>query len=250
MFFKFCDERIATVSEAAATAFAAIINKFATEPAKQLQLITKVKREFREGTYKKRQLFLIMAASVMNRKDMKQIFIEHFKEDTLSLAYDKVPNVRIALARVLKSHFRINNGCFIDDKQMTQVVTNLHDDEEEDVRNIIAQIKDIHASAEDSSSDVVSNTSSTHVTPMDEPQEEKEPDFAESLQNKYEGDHSDLALSSQSATSISEAEAAQVESEVKDLIEEAKEENVNVEDLLKEQEEEQFAHLEVEKEKE
>jgi hypothetical protein len=54
MFFKFCDERIATVSEAAATAFAAIINKFAAEPAKQLQLITKVKREFREGTYKKR----------------------------------------------------------------------------------------------------------------------------------------------------------------------------------------------------
>lgn len=39
MFFKFCEERIATVSEAAATAFAAIISKFATEPTKQLQLI-------------------------------------------------------------------------------------------------------------------------------------------------------------------------------------------------------------------
>jgi hypothetical protein len=52
----------------------------------------------------------------MNRSDMKAIFIEHFKEDTLSLAYDKVPNVRIALARVLKSHYRIIDGCFIDDK--------------------------------------------------------------------------------------------------------------------------------------
>ena len=53
---------------------------------------------------------------MMNRSDMKAIFIEHFKEDTLSLAYDKVPNVRIALARVLKSHYRIIDGCFIDDK--------------------------------------------------------------------------------------------------------------------------------------
>lgn len=137
MFFKFCDERIATVSEASATAFAAIINKFASEPSKQLQLITKIKKEYREGTFKKRQLFLIMSQSVMNRADMKAIFIEHFKEDTLSLAYDKVPNVRIALARVLKSHYRIIDGCFIDDKQFSQVVQTLNQDEEEDVRNII-----------------------------------------------------------------------------------------------------------------
>jgi recombinational DNA repair ATPase RecF len=91
------------------------------------------------------------------------------------------------------------DGCFIDDKQMNQVVTHLHNDEEEDVRNIIAQIKDIHASIEDSSSEVTSNRSNTHTTPMDEPQEDKEQDFVEGLQKKYDGDHSDLALSSQSA---------------------------------------------------
>jgi hypothetical protein len=34
MFFRFCEERISTVSEAAATAFAAIINKFGSEPQK------------------------------------------------------------------------------------------------------------------------------------------------------------------------------------------------------------------------
>jgi hypothetical protein len=54
MFFKFCDERIATVQEASATAFAAIIIKFMSEPAKQIQLINKIKKEFRDGTYKKR----------------------------------------------------------------------------------------------------------------------------------------------------------------------------------------------------
>ena len=95
MFLKFCQERIATVSEAAATAFAAIIHKYAADPVKQRQLIEKVKKEYREGTYKKRQLFLIMSQSILNRSDMKSIFVEHFKEDTLSLAYDKVPNVRI-----------------------------------------------------------------------------------------------------------------------------------------------------------
>ena len=34
MYFKFCEERIATVAEASATAFAAIIKKFEAEPAK------------------------------------------------------------------------------------------------------------------------------------------------------------------------------------------------------------------------
>jgi len=106
MFNKFCEERIATVAEAAATAFAAIIMKFMTDPTKQINLINKIKKDYREGTYKKRQLYLIMSASVMNRAEMKNIFIEHFKEDTMSLAYDSVPNVRIALARVLKVHFR------------------------------------------------------------------------------------------------------------------------------------------------
>lgn len=106
MFFRFCEERIATVAEASATAFAAIIMKFSPEPVKQMGLINKIKKEFREGTYKRRQLYLIMSASIMNRSDMKKIFVEHFKEDTLSLAYDTVPNVRIALARVLRQHFR------------------------------------------------------------------------------------------------------------------------------------------------
>jgi hypothetical protein len=58
-----------------------------------------------------------MSASVMNDRDLKKIFVNHFKEDTVSLAYDKVPNVRIALARILKQHFRMPDGLYIDDKQ-------------------------------------------------------------------------------------------------------------------------------------
>ena len=144
MFFKFCEERIATVSEAAATAFAAIISKFQNEPQKQLNLINKIKKEYREGTYKKRQLYLIMAASIMNRADMKKIFVDHFKEDTLSLAYDTVPNVRIGIARVIKAHFRLIDGQFVDDKRVNEVVNTLSTDAEQDVRNVVAQIKEFH----------------------------------------------------------------------------------------------------------
>jgi hypothetical protein len=57
-----------------------------------------------------------MSSSILNRSEMKEIFIKHFKEDTISLAYDKVPNVRISLARIIKSHFRQIGGNFIDDK--------------------------------------------------------------------------------------------------------------------------------------
>ena len=79
-------------------------------------MINKIKKDYREGNYKKRQLYLIMAASIMNRRDMKNIFREHFKDDTISLAYDQVPNVRISLAKQLKIHFRLPDGLWIDDK--------------------------------------------------------------------------------------------------------------------------------------
>lgn len=188
MFFKFCEERIATVSEAAATAFAAIIHKFAGEPLKQLNLINKIKKEYREGTYKKRQLFLIMAASIMNRADMRMIFVEHFKEDTLSLAYDSVPNVRIGIARVIKAHFKTLDGQFVDDKRVNEVVQTLSSDVEQDVRNVIAQIKEFHTM-----DDLSSEVSSLKSIPVGV--EDKETDFVESLKQKYDGDHSDLALS-------------------------------------------------------
>lgn len=69
-----------------------------------------------------------MSASVMNSRELKKIFVSEFKEDTLSLAYDEVPNVRIALARVLKQHFRMPDGLYIDDKQFNQVVQHLLQD--------------------------------------------------------------------------------------------------------------------------
>ena len=136
----------------------------------------------------------------MNRVEMKKIFVDHFKEDTLSLAYDSVPNVRIALARVLKFHFRQISGNFIDDKQMNQAVVTLAADAEEDVRIIIAQIKEFHTQIEDSSSEA-SQRSNTHMNPLEDEKVEAEQDFIENLKKPYAGEHNELLLSQGSSVS-------------------------------------------------
>lgn len=170
----------------------------------------------------------------MNRADMKRIFVEHFKEDTLSLAYDSVPNVRISVARVIKAHFKTLDGQFVDDKRVNEVVHTLSADVEQDVRNLISQIKEFH-----SLDDLSSEVSSLKSTPIGV--EDKESDFVESLKHKYEGDHPDLTLSQQSNNSVGDTTKEQPESlapTAESLIETAEEEDVDVEQLLKEQEEE------------
>ena len=54
-----------------------------------------------------------MASEVMNTS--KELFDEFFKIDMLSLAADRVVNVRLGLARALKNHFRTINCTFMHD---------------------------------------------------------------------------------------------------------------------------------------
>ena len=60
-------------------------------------------RYFRSRTFKKRQYFVLMCTGKMMQK--KQIFEKYFKNDFLSLVNDRVPNVRILLAKALRHHF-------------------------------------------------------------------------------------------------------------------------------------------------
>lgn len=82
-----------------------------------------MKNNFRSGekaTYKRRQLFIIMCEEVMNQS--KELFDEFFKIDMLSLAADRVVNVRLGLARALKNHFRTINCAFMHDPLVNQAV--------------------------------------------------------------------------------------------------------------------------------
>lgn len=61
----------------------------------------------------------------MNKAELKDIFEEHFKKEMLDMEKDKVPNVRLMLAKVIRSHFKQLGGAFIYDKEVNKVIKHL-----------------------------------------------------------------------------------------------------------------------------
>lgn len=103
MFFKFCYDEVAKVSETASTSLVYMLEKFSNDFHKQDSIVKVVKKNFLYAkTFKRRQLFVLMCGEAMNRKDL---FERHFKADMLALVNDKVSNVRMSLAKVLRHHF-------------------------------------------------------------------------------------------------------------------------------------------------
>ena len=69
IFFKFCEDRVSTVSSAAATALAPLLLKFSVDPQQMRAIIKIVKNNFRNGemaSFKRRQLFVLMCEQIMN----------------------------------------------------------------------------------------------------------------------------------------------------------------------------------------
>jgi hypothetical protein len=62
-----------------------------------------VKKNFLYATtFKRRQLFVLMCGEAMGKKEL---FERHFKLDMLRMVGDRVSNVRMTLAKVLRYHF-------------------------------------------------------------------------------------------------------------------------------------------------
>ena len=76
----------------------------------------------------------------MNRNELKHLFEEHFKQDMLALVKDKVPNVRLALARAIRTHFKQIGGAFIYDRDMNKVLKILSEDSDRDVKFVVKDI--------------------------------------------------------------------------------------------------------------
>jgi hypothetical protein len=76
-----------------------------------------------------------MCEEVMNVA--KDLFEEYFKVDMLSLAADRVVNVRLTLARALKNHFRTINCTFMHDTLVNQAVKVLLQDKCQDVVDLV-----------------------------------------------------------------------------------------------------------------
>ena len=98
-----------------------------------MEIINQVRSKYRDGSFKQRQLFVIMCQTVMNNKEMKELFSTHFKVDMLKLVGDKVPNVRLSLARAIRNHFKLLSGAFMYDRKVNEAVNLLKKDSDNDV---------------------------------------------------------------------------------------------------------------------
>lgn len=72
----------------------------------------------------------------------KQIFEDFFKLDFLSLVNDRVPNVRICVAKAIRYHFlKEISGTFVYDQEFNEAVHVLKNDSSDEVRFLVNDIE-------------------------------------------------------------------------------------------------------------
>lgn len=76
----------------------------------------------------------------------KELFEKYFKLDFLLIANDRVSNVRIAFAKVMRHHFMKEiSACFIYDQDMNDAIAVLKLDTSEDVRSLVSDIETMNS---------------------------------------------------------------------------------------------------------
>lgn len=137
MFFKFCSDNVARVSNAVCNALCPILLQFNEDENKQTSIVRIVKNRYcKAKTFKKRQLFVQMCGGQMMQQ--KELFEKYFKLDFLLIANDRVQNVRIGMAKILRQHFlKEISGAFVFDQEMNDAVNVLKLDSCEDVRALV-----------------------------------------------------------------------------------------------------------------
>lgn len=141
MFFKFCSDNVSRVSQASCSALCDIVKKFNDDEQKQASIVRVVRKRYcKATTFKKRQLFVLMCGGKMMME--KEIFEKYFKLDFLAVVNDRVPNVRIAMAKVMRYHFMKEiSGSFIYDAEVNDAVRLMNQDKCADVRIEVADIE-------------------------------------------------------------------------------------------------------------
>ena len=141
MFFKFCSDLVVRVGLVASPALADILERFVEDEHKLNGIVRVVrKRYFQSKTYKKRQLYVYMCKGKLMQN--KEVFEKYFKHDFMTLVSDKVPNVRIAMAKVLRHHFMKEiSGAFLDDQDINDTIRVLKQDPCDDVREILREVE-------------------------------------------------------------------------------------------------------------
>ena len=140
IFFLYCFDPVAKVSETASFSLALILESLKSDIDRQEALMLIVRKYFfRSETYKRRRLFVLMCGEALNHKEL---FLTYFKKDMLTLAEDRVISVRMALGRVLKHHYvtLLGNSLINNDREVNSSIKKLQADRSSDIRQLVANI--------------------------------------------------------------------------------------------------------------
>lgn len=104
----------------------------------------------------------------MNCLELKDLFEVEFKADMLRLVGDRVPNVRLCLARAIRDHFKQIGGAFVYDRKVHKAVTLLSKDTDRDVGHIVQEILSLQQGIVDSDSESSKTSSSNPLLNSEE----------------------------------------------------------------------------------
>lgn len=137
--FKLCNDPVAYVRDEAAVKIHALLTALykSSDPIHRELVVENIKGFSQSNRYFNRQAFLLMMEKIMKEKE---IFEKHFLENVIPLADDRVPNVRICLAKILKKSFDKNRPV----SQLPAViklVKKMQNDKSRDVKALLCHIK-------------------------------------------------------------------------------------------------------------
>lgn len=147
----------------------------------------------------------------MNENELKSLFEVNFKVDLLKLVGDRVPNVRLCLARCIRNHFKQISGAFTYDRKVNEAVNLLKEDRDSDVKAIVTEIMMFQQGIDDTSSESSRNSLQWNATVDGDSQAPNVENFLDSLQEQMEA-RGDLDLSMMSEGSV-KTESEEVKSE-------------------------------------
>ncbi|KAL4459881.1 hypothetical protein ABPG74_003407 [Tetrahymena malaccensis] len=140
-FFDFCFDKIAQVRTVAAwevdSLFARLPPRNPMSNIFYQALIDNVNSFYYSSSYQLRQVFVVMCASLMQKNS--RIFLSYFSEKFISLAEDRVVNVRISVAKTVVGHL-INKMPLSNHKVIKQTINLIRQDKKKDVRDIIYEL--------------------------------------------------------------------------------------------------------------
>eukprot|EP01016_Furgasonia_blochmanni_P039261 TRINITY_DN4857_c0_g1_i7.p1 TRINITY_DN4857_c0_g1~~TRINITY_DN4857_c0_g1_i7.p1 ORF type:complete len:419 (-),score=52.76 TRINITY_DN4857_c0_g1_i7:93-1310(-) len=132
---KLCNDVVSSVrDEASKQIYALVLRLYDSEDIYRDNLIETIRLFSNSPKYTQRQAFIYMCKNLMN---YREIFEKHFLDCFYNLRDDKIPNVRIAVAKVLNAHY-LRRGPFVEHPQIFEMVRFLQGDKCKEIKELLS----------------------------------------------------------------------------------------------------------------